>query len=214
VKKKLIIVAAFLMPLPGCAQIGQSCDPKTMDGGFTTSSPSQAVYKCSPKGVFVIDKDATNLIASRDKHKLDIWVALQTRVLTDKEMQEALEYGELINISDGVPYFSKDKDRERLNAFETQLLIRKSAQVAKESSSNLIVTRAETRQISVDELIDLVAQVKSLKAQVDSLKDKVRELECPSTMATPRSCTISQKRRSNEKENSPLSRTTLVRSSR
>ena len=86
------------------------------------------LYMCdSTTGKMVEDIKGEEEVEKRDEHRREIFRALQTRVLTEAEMKEALDYGQSINIENETPYFAADKDRERLNAFQLQLILRQIA---------------------------------------------------------------------------------------
>lgn len=61
--------------------------------------------------------------AKLEQRKIEIWHALQSRLLTDKELDEAIKYGDDINIGNG-SYRAEDKQKERLNAFLFQYRLR------------------------------------------------------------------------------------------
>jgi hypothetical protein len=67
--------------------------------------------------------------AAKQKHQAAIWDALRTRVLTEDEMREALGYGDSLNIGiDGASLYNpEEKSKERLNAFQMQLVLRQIA---------------------------------------------------------------------------------------
>ena len=90
------------------------------------------LYMCdSTTGKMVEDVKGEEEYAKREEHRREIFRALQTRVLTEAEMKEALDYGQFINLENGTAYFGADKDRERLNAFQLQLILQQMAAMKK-----------------------------------------------------------------------------------
>lgn len=66
--------------------------------------------------------DEVSLKASHDydAHKRQIYKALRTRVLSDAELQEALDYGDYLNVEPMVGYTEAEKSKELNDAFVTQ----------------------------------------------------------------------------------------------
>lgn len=63
-----------------------------------------------------------------EARKGELWQALQTRIVTDEEMEEILAYGDSINVQPMVPYKENEKARARGDAFVTQQRLRFAAQ--------------------------------------------------------------------------------------
>lgn len=76
---------------------------------------------------YVVDEGAVKWQRQREARRQELWTALRTRVVTDEEMREILNYGDMINTPENVPFFQPEKDRERNDAFVTQLRLRTAA---------------------------------------------------------------------------------------
>jgi hypothetical protein len=65
-----------------------------------------------------------NAQRENEERRAELFAALKHRVLTDDEMREVLNYGEMINTPMNVSYNSEEKARERSEAFQRQILLR------------------------------------------------------------------------------------------
>jgi hypothetical protein len=68
--------------------------------------------------------DQGNMERDSEQSRAALFAALQTRVLTDDEMNRVLAYGEMINITIDQSYYPEEKSRERTEAFQRQILLR------------------------------------------------------------------------------------------
>lgn len=61
--------------------------------------------------------------AETEARRFALWGALNTRCLSDKEMQQVLAYGDMLNIPMGIPYSAEDKATELRNAMARQTML-------------------------------------------------------------------------------------------
>jgi hypothetical protein len=63
--------------------------------------------------------------AQRINHRHELYDALRTRVLTHHEMREALEYGDALNVENGVWFDPAERSKDLLDAFRQQERLRR-----------------------------------------------------------------------------------------
>jgi hypothetical protein len=73
---------------------------------------------------WVVDKESLQRQRDHEKHKSDLAMALQTRVLTEEEMQEVMEYGIHLFIRNMVSYREEDMQRRFNEAICQQYRLR------------------------------------------------------------------------------------------
>lgn len=100
------------------------CEPPHEIVGFSAFNINGTQYKkkeVSP-GIWnwVIDEEMMALSCNREFKRRALYWALQTRVLTDDELQEAEQYGYSLNIDMGVPFREADKRRDLQDAWFQQ----------------------------------------------------------------------------------------------
>ena len=79
------------------------------------------------KWQFVVNEELERIAAERQRHRRELFWALRSRVLTDKEMAEVGEYGRSLNIEPMVCYKQEDKDKELNAALLQQFRMRHAA---------------------------------------------------------------------------------------
>lgn len=72
------------------------------------------------------DEAAMKFMRDAERHKMELWFALTTRVLTDDELKEAVSYGSFLNLQTMVPYNAEEKSQELTSAFLVQQRLRES----------------------------------------------------------------------------------------
>jgi hypothetical protein len=81
-------------------------------------------YYCSDDGKWLVNKKVEKEMADAEQHKMELWAALTTRVLTDAEFKEAVSYGSYLNIQPMVSYYAEEKSQELTRAFLVQKMLR------------------------------------------------------------------------------------------
>lgn len=76
------------------------------------------------KWQWIEDEKANQAMADEENHRATLWNALQTRVLTNAEMKEALGYGDRLNVQNMVSYYPEDKKRGLDRAYKIQDILR------------------------------------------------------------------------------------------
>lgn len=96
------------------------------EGAIQSDGVNQYILtKISPgHGRWVEDVAGEREIRREENHRARLFHALFTRVLTKKEMTEALGYGESLNVSVGVMYHADEKRKELMDAFYQQAKLR------------------------------------------------------------------------------------------
>lgn len=97
-------------------------------GRVGTENAQYKVVEVTPgKWQWTVDQEAMQAIADTMAHRRTLWQALQTRVLTDQEMLEALRLGDSLNIELNASYNADSKKRELDRAFRMQDVLRSMA---------------------------------------------------------------------------------------
>jgi hypothetical protein len=124
--------ALFVAPLTGCSQQKQK-SPTAECRQYQTLSTGDTMYACSPDGKWVVDKAAMKAVADDDEAKKNLYWALRTRVLTDKEMEQVRQEGVDLLIHNGETFNDVEKEKELNDALVTQFRIRAIAAQTKTS---------------------------------------------------------------------------------
>lgn len=106
-----------------------NCESPTEGGlGYGALSCNGTQYKKSEvspgKWEWVQDIEAMNSMADRENHRRDLFWALRSRILTDDEMKEVVEYGNSLNIELNQSYFPEEKFKELNEALFQQHRLR------------------------------------------------------------------------------------------
>lgn len=81
------------------------------------------------KWQWVLDQEAMRELEQIEQPRRDLYFALTHRVLTAKEYQQALGYGDRLNIEPRTTYFPDAKRAELNHAFELQKILRETAAI-------------------------------------------------------------------------------------
>lgn len=120
---KLVLTAALLV---GCSKEGESMEwPNTTPSDRHISySDGHTQYKKAEvkpgQWQWVVDEEAMKSMREEADHKRKLYQALRTQLLTDTELQEALDYGDYLNTENMVPYDPTEKAKQLNDAFVTQ----------------------------------------------------------------------------------------------
>lgn len=122
----LLLLSACGNPHPKAADKVTNKDNDIFDcrEGFILSPNSYQQFKQEKvslgKCQMVEDVEEEKQTAEENQHRHNLWQALQTRALTNKEMKEVLDYGDMINMEPMQPYMEDAKQKERDEAFLQQ----------------------------------------------------------------------------------------------
>lgn len=104
--------------------IWPNCAPPDPKLGPMRTSMGIAQYEqkeVSPKHwQWVLDEEDLKRSEEEEKKKYDLWVALQTRPLTNEEMTKVLAYGDALNTPLGTSYDPVQKSKILQNAYVNQ----------------------------------------------------------------------------------------------
>lgn len=124
-------------PEPECDPDNDGCittSPLTSGGG-SSDGYHQYIWKCSPEGKMVEDKEASakadKWMADYERHKSELYWALRSRVLTDAEMKEVEQMGSSMLTHPMQPYMPEDVDKQFNAALLAQFRLRVAAFEAK-----------------------------------------------------------------------------------
>lgn len=83
------------------------------------------------KWQWVIDRKSMAVTAKLETHRRNLYWALRSRVLTEKEMDEVTQYGDTLNIEQMVPYRAEEKMKELNDALLQQQRLRSAVRKVK-----------------------------------------------------------------------------------
>lgn len=83
---------------------------------------------------WVVDEKMMKYARDREQHRQDLYWALRSRVLSDDEMREILQYGDGLNVTPNTPYYAADKAKELNEALLQQHRLRLATAAAPEKS--------------------------------------------------------------------------------
>ena len=104
----------------------------TTEGGFVMNNngTQYKLQQMSPGHCKWVEDVALEKALARDnQHRAQLFLALKTRVLDEKELLEAKNYGSELNISDNVSYNEEAKSRELSDAWLQQGKLRHAARL-------------------------------------------------------------------------------------